>query len=243
MAMDWDAFFTLHSDLPREGPGDAADVLWALDLAGVPAEARILDAGCGPGADTAVLAQARPEAWIDAIDRQAGLVAEAAARLARFGPRVKVWQGDMGAIAGPYDLIWSAGAVYFLGVTEALRAWRPALTRAGRIAFSEPVLLGGPEPKPAAVARFWADYPRITDAGGIAARIAAAGFAILGTRLIVGAPWAAYYEPLARRIADLRAGQVMPALAAVLDAAEVEIAAWRAAPERIAYQLAVVAPA
>lgn len=47
--MDWDAFFALHRDLPREGPGEAADVAWALEVAGVAPGARVADAGCGPG--------------------------------------------------------------------------------------------------------------------------------------------------------------------------------------------------
>ena len=31
-----DAFFTVHRDLEREGPGEAADVIWALEVAGTP---------------------------------------------------------------------------------------------------------------------------------------------------------------------------------------------------------------
>jgi len=49
-----DAFFTLHSDVPREGPGDAASLHWAMELAGVKSDARILDAGCGQWADAAL---------------------------------------------------------------------------------------------------------------------------------------------------------------------------------------------
>jgi|GEM_PF-4683729 len=52
------AFFTVHRDLDREGPGEAADVHWALDVAGTPEDARILDAACGPGADMVTLAKA-----------------------------------------------------------------------------------------------------------------------------------------------------------------------------------------
>ena len=45
--MDWEAFFTVHRGLPREGPGTAEDVAWACGLAGLPEGAVICDAVCG----------------------------------------------------------------------------------------------------------------------------------------------------------------------------------------------------
>ncbi|SDI54708.1 class I SAM-dependent methyltransferase [Aliiruegeria lutimaris] len=239
--MDLTAFFTLHKDLPREGPGLPEDVRWAVELAGTHGEARICDAGCGPGADTVTLAEMLPEAWIDALDLHAPFAEATAARCARFGPRVKAWAGSMAELTGPYDLIWCAGAMYFLGVTEALSAWRKALTRSGKVAFSEPVLLGGDEPQ--AVRDFWADYPGITEEAGIVERVEQAGYRVLGRRLIIGEPWEAYYAPMEARIAELRAEPVSEALEGVLAEGEAEIAQWRAAPERIAYLLCVVAPA
>ena len=63
--------------------------------------------------------------------------------LVQFGdnPRVTAYKGDMAKLKGPFDFIWCAGAVYFLGIRKALRAWRPALTRGGAVAFSQPALL------------------------------------------------------------------------------------------------------
>ncbi|PRY21401.1 methyltransferase family protein [Aliiruegeria haliotis] len=235
-------FFVIHRDLPREGPGSPEDVNWAIEVAGTHGEARVLDAGCGPGADTEALAEALPEAWIDAVEMHGPFAEATAARCARFGPRVKAWQGSMAEQEGPYDLIWCAGALYFLGVTEGLSGWRDSLTRAspGRIAFSEPVLLGGEEPE--AVRTFWEEYPAITERDGIAARVAAAGYRILGERAIIGQPWANYYDPMERRVAMLRQGEVTAAMDAALREAEAEIAAWKAAADRIAYLLMVVEP-
>lgn len=239
--MDWDAFFTLHRDLPREGPGGPEDVHWAVGLAGLSGAVRICDAGCGPGADSETLAEALPEAAIDALDQHPPFVAATAARCARFGPRVSARAAPMEALSGPYDLIWCAGAIYFLGVSEALGAWRPALRAGGKVAFSEPVLLGGEEPQ--AVRDFWADYPAITDAEGISARVAAAGYRVLGTREVIGAPWAAYYAAQEARVAALRRAGVPKRIERVLSSAEAEIAGWRAAPERIAYLLVLAEPA
>ena len=234
-----EAFLTLYTDLAREGPGAPADLGWALSVAATPEQARIADAGCGSGADTVVLAKERPRAQIEAVDKVAHFVEAARRRVAPFGSRVWVRQGDMADLHGPYDLIWCAGALYFLGVTEGLRLWRKALAPGGAVAFSEPCLL----PRPSAAARaFWAEYPQITDVAGIRARVAEAGYRVLGEQMQIGDAWEAYYIPMARRIETLRPGST-GALAAALDEAEREIARWKAAPSEIAYALMVVAPA
>lgn len=239
--MDREAFLEVHRGLPREGPGCPADVLWALEQAGLAGAIDVLDAGCGPGADLEGLARALPQARLTGIEAQPGFVAEARARCARFGDRVQVVEGDMAAPDGTYDLIWCAGALYFLGITEGLTGWRAALRPGGWVAFSEPVLLAGDRPE--VVAEFWAEYPAITDLDGIAARVTAAGYRVHAHRILTGAPWAAYYGPLAARIADLREQAPNAALRAVLDATAREIALWQAAPDRIAYALMLVRPA
>lgn len=46
-------FFLVHRGLPREGPGNDAATLQALRrLPPLPASPRVLDLGCGPGAQT-----------------------------------------------------------------------------------------------------------------------------------------------------------------------------------------------
>lgn len=232
--------------MPRQGPGLPGDVLWALSVLGCSGRLRVCDAGAGPGADTETLAAALPEARITAVEISAPLAAEARARLAPYAPRVEVVEADMAALAGPCDLIWSAGALYFLGVAEGLRAWRDALAPGGAVAFSEPVLLPGPETEAEreAVARFWTEYPGLTDLAGIAARVAQAGFAMVAHRLIVGEAWRLYYQAMAARCDELEAGAAKgdPALAAVVTAAREEIGLWQSAPDRIAYALILARP-
>ncbi|MEL7093392.1 MAG: class I SAM-dependent methyltransferase [Pseudomonadota bacterium] len=235
-----EAFFTVHRDLPREGPGTPADVFWALDVAGVSGEARVMDAACGPGADLLTLAEALPWAQIDGIEQVPHFVEAAQARVAGFAPRVHARVGDMAEVAGPYDLIWCAGALYFLGVTEGLRRWRTVLAPGGHVAFSEPVLLQTPATQ--AAAAFWQDYPAITDLDGIEARVHAARYRVLGHRFIIGAPWQAYYDPLQTRLDDLRRADPDAALMAAIAENQIEIDNWRAAPDDIAYALLVVAP-
>lgn len=233
-----EAFFTVHRGLPREGPGEAADVLWALDVARTPAKARILDAACGPGADTAVLATARPEAEILAVEITPHFVTETKARVADFGPRVTVVEGSYMNLDGTFDLIWCAGAVYFHGIAAVLDAWAPHIAPGGAVAFSEPAWLLDP-PSDAARA-FWAgEYEPKTHAE-IETEIHAAGWGVIGQRWIVDEPWAAYYGPMLERLDRLEEQGPETAVAEAIAETRDEIAKWQAAREEIAYSLFVI---
>lgn len=238
---DWpdDAFFTLHADLPREGPGETADVAWAADLVGLRPDARILDAASGPGGDIGALLRAAPQGHVTAIDLHAPFIDAARARWGADA-RVTLLTGDMTEPTGPFDFIWCAGAVYFLGIEAALSAWRGRLAPGGAIAFSEPCLFTD-RPSEGAIA-FWDGYGRLTDAAGIAAQVQAAGFETIATRVIGDIGWDSYYRPMEARIAKLRPG-ADAALSVVLEMAEAEIAGWRAHRAETGYLLSVVRPA
>lgn len=236
-----DAFFTVHRGLPREGPGVPADVAWALDHLGLAGGVDVLDAACGPGADLLTFADLLPQAHIEGIEKTPHFVREAQERIAAHAPRVFARLGDMAEISGPYDLIWCAGALYFLGVSEGLQGWHAALKPKGAVVFSEPVLLN--TPPQAGVQAFWQDYPHITDLDGIVDRVKAAGFNVHGHRMIVGAPWAAYYSPLQARLDTLRAQSPDAALQEAIMEHQLEIERWRAAQADIAYALLITRPA
>jgi SAM-dependent methyltransferase len=238
MSDAWDAFLTLHRDLPREGPGEAADVVWAAAIAGTPSDARILDAACGPGGDIAALLDVAPRGHVTACDRIAHFMAAARETHAE-DPRVTLLEADMTALQDPFDLIWCAGAVYFIGVTEALTAWRPALAPGGAIAFSEACWFSDTPSE--AARRNFADYPAMTNETGIRARIAAAGCSVLATWRLSDAAWENYLGPLDDRVARLRP-QANDALSTVLDAQEAEAALWRAERDSFGYLLCVVRP-
>ncbi len=233
-----EAFFTIHRDLLREGPGEAADVLWALEVAGTPAKARIVDAGCGPGADAVTLAEARPEAEVLALEKVPHFVEAAKRRAARFGKRVEVEERSYLALSETYDLIWSAGAVYFHGVQKVLAAWMPHIVPGGAVAFSEPCWMI--EPPSEAARAFWAEEYEVKSRAEIEAEIHRAGYGIVGQRWVVDAPWAAYYGPMLARLDKLDETEQSPEVAAAMAEHRAEIARWQAAREEIAYSLFVV---
>lgn len=239
MGEEMRGFFRLHEGLPRQGPGETADVTWAAEIAGLKPDARICDAGCGPGADVGALLRAAPEGRVLAIDAHAPFIEEARARFA-LQRRVRFEAGDMAKVEGPFDFIWSAGAIYFLGIETGLRGWRAALAPGGTVAFSEPCLFTD-APSEGAVA-FWQGYPRLTDAQGIADQVAAAGYRVLGTRALADVAWESYYRPLEARIAAMKPGADAE-LAQAIAAEEAEIAGWRAHRAETGYLLVVAAPA
>ncbi|MEM6634813.1 MAG: class I SAM-dependent methyltransferase [Pseudomonadota bacterium] len=239
--MNWEAFFALHRDLPREGPGAPEDVAWALSMAETPDQALILDAACGPGADTEALARQRPQASILGVDTTPHFIEEARRRLHWTGPNVSFRVARMEEVPGSFDLIWCADAVYFMGVAECLKIWRPRLAERGVVAFSEPAWFTD---KPAAeLERFWQEYPAMTNVAGIEAQIADAGFRVVATRIVSDAGWEAYYGPMQTRIDMLRQGRVDPDLAEVLADGEKEAMIWRQYRDQFGYVLFVVRPA
>ncbi len=235
-------FWELHSGLDREGPGDDADTRAALRLTGLSGPLAVLDLGCGPGASALTLLAALPEARVTGLDAHAPFLEAARARVAAagFADRFTAIEADM---ADPpfspasFDLIWSEGAIYSIGVETALAAWKPLLRPGGRLAFSEAVwLTDAPDPVSAAN---WAEYPAMTDAAGVRAKIAAADLTLLGDVELCDAAWDNYYGPLEKRAATLekRHGADHP----VLREARAEIAVRRDHPEDFAYVFFVAA--
>jgi len=233
------AFFTLHRDLPREGPGEAADIAWATALAGIGPKAQLADVGCGPGADIAALLEAAPQGQVTALDKTPHFIDEARARWQGDG-RVTLLKADMAAIRNRYDMIWCAGAIYFLGTTEALTAWRKSLTKGGVVAFTEMCWFTD-TPSDLPVELWNRDYPGMTNDAGIRARVDAAGYEVLGTRRISDQAWENYFTPIDARIAALRP-TADDTLTGVLDEAVEEAACWRTYRDEYGYVVYVVRP-
>jgi trans-aconitate methyltransferase len=241
-------FLEVYGTLPRAGPGGDEHTRRALRSVPGPPPRSVLDLGCGPGAQTLALASALPEARVVAVDLLPSMVEKANRRIAAagLGDRVVAVLGDMASPAvepGSQDLIWSEGAIYNVGVTEGLEAWRHLLPPEGSVAFTEPVwLVANP---PGEIRDWWeAEYPSITDRAGVEARIAAASYRTVASFVLpASAWWTDYYEPMQDRIAALRRrlpGD--PVAQEVAAAAELEIGHFRRFSACYSYEFFVVQP-
>lgn len=238
MSDKMEAFFTLHRDLVREGPGEASDVAWAAEVAGLVQNAEIVDIACGAGADIEALLRAAPKGHVTALDLTPHFV-DAVRAIWGGDDRVTVLRADMSRVANTYDFIWCAGAAYIIGVDVALKSWRKALRPGGVIAFSDACWFG--EKRSDRAVAQWQEYPAMTDEAGLTQRIKDAGYEVLAQRRVSDQGWENYYGPLDARIAALRPGADAP-LSAVLDEAEAEAARWRAHRDEFGYLLSVVRP-
>ncbi len=237
--MNPEAFLTLHRNLPREGPGEPADIEWLGRQINLPEGARICDNACGPGADIGPLLALAPGAHVTAIDINPQFLGQAAEEWGE-DPRVDLLMGDMRDPGGPYDLIWCAGGVYLLGVREALEMWKPSLAEGGLVAFSEPCYFK--DPPDSEVVEIWADYPQMGSEEGIDARVRAAGYETIATRRLSDDAWRAYYKPLMARMEELYE-DADDDLRQVLIAHAAEIKAWDEYGDDFGYLLSVVRPA
>lgn len=227
-----DDIFALFAPLDRAGPGSAASLRRALAIAGTPDDAVVLDAGCGTGGDLAALLAAVPRGRVVAVDTAMPFIERVRARF----PQVATHVADMAnPPGGPFDLIWSAGAVYQLGVAEALAAWRGHLRPGGRVVFSD--LCWRAADPPAEARAFWqAEGLEPGDAAALDDTVRQSGYRVLGGFWLEEAGWAAYYEPLERRL-DGFAGD-----AALTEGFRAEIALWRAHGASYGYRIVVAKP-
>ena len=107
------------------------------------------------------------------------------------------------ASAGSVDLLWSEGAIDFLGFEAGLRLWRPLLTPRGCLAASECSWLCADRPAEAA-AFFHEGYPGMAGIQENIERTHAAGFDVIDHfTLPPEAWWDEYYTPLEQRMARL----------------------------------------
>ena len=95
---------------------------------------RVLDAGCGSGRVTELLAERLPHGSVVALDGSASMLAAARRRLARFGDRVELVQSDLGRplpVDPPVDAILSTATFHWVPDHAALFGHLAAVLRPG----------------------------------------------------------------------------------------------------------------
>jgi SAM-dependent methyltransferase len=226
-------FFEVHSGLPREGPGDTASTRRAFArLRDLPARPRVLDLGCGPGAQTLELARLCA-GEIFAVDNHGPFVEHLRRRaLAEgLGDRVHPVLADMRSLPfepGSFDLVWAEGSIYLLGFSRGLTEWRALLNERGHVAVTEVSWLK--EKVPAELAAFWQEaYPGILSIPESQTAVREAGYELLASfTLPESAWWDPYYRPIEAKLPALEARYAGdPEALEVLAAERQEIALFR----------------
>ncbi|MBA3910452.1 MAG: class I SAM-dependent methyltransferase [Rhodobacter sp.] len=227
------SIFSLFEGIDRCAPGDAASLTRAC--AGLAPTARVLDAGCGRGADLPALLALVPEGQVTAIDLAEPFIASIRARF----PTVLANVADMtDPPGGPYDLIWSGGAIYGPRIGAAFSAWRARLAPRGRVVFTD-LVLRGREVSPEVAGFFSAEGIASRDVAGLKAEVAAMGWRCVDGFWLPDSAWDAYYLPLEQRLDALADDSE---LAEFVAGFRREIAVWRHHGTEYGYYLIVAVP-
>ena len=199
-------FMSVFNGLSQWGPSSQAATLKALGL--VPfAPQRILEIGCGPGAATLILAEAT-HADILASDTDQNALSRLQASVASKGlkGRVRVCNIDMSQLPSgpkPFDLVWSEGSAYILGVERALREWQRHLSVGGVLAFSD--MVWRTENPPEKLKTYWAsEYPDMATVQTRLSQAKRAGYHLLGHFDMGREAMDSYYRPLEARVRSMQ---------------------------------------
>jgi ubiquinone/menaquinone biosynthesis C-methylase UbiE len=135
-------FYEVHSNLPREGPGENQSTEKAFRaLKNWSSKPRMLDIGCGPGMQTITLAKLS-QGQITAVDNHQAFLDQLNRNAQKEGvdSNIKTVKEDMFNLKfekESFDVVWCEGAIFVIGFEKGLREWRPLLADNGYLVTSE----------------------------------------------------------------------------------------------------------
>lgn len=197
----------LYGDLDTLAPGSDADTEHVLDLLPKRTFSVVVDAGCGTGRQSMVLAQ-RLQTPVQALDVYEPFLERlrARARAAGLHHLIRPRCMDMADIPEAFseiDLLWCEGAVYNIGFDRALDQWRDAVKPDGFLVISELVWLSTSVPE--TVREFFdAMYPAMRTVDENLQAVEKAGYRLVFTHPLPRETWVkGYYGLLGPKAAVL----------------------------------------
>ena len=202
-------FYELFESLPRGGPGATELTRRAFHLMpDPPGQPYILDIGCGPGVQTVELAKIS-DGKIVALDNHQAFLDKLMVTAREEGVAESIVPKNMSMLEmdfdeKTFDIIWSEGALYFMGFQNGLRQCRKLLKDDGYMAVTEAVYLVPDPPDP--VTRFFEDeYPDIQDVQGNIEMIRDEEFHLISNFTLPESAWLdSYYLPMEKQISILK---------------------------------------
>ena len=202
-------FYELYCELPRGGPGDNKSTRKAFSyLRDLPPTPHILDIGCGPGMQTLELARIS-NGTIIALDNYQPFLDILLKHAMKEGleKRIRIKNQSMLEMEfkdGTFDVIWSEGALYFMGFQKGVRRCRDLLKDTGYLVVTEAVWLKPSIPAP--LKAFWDEgYPEIKDVSTNISLIQHEGFDVLTHFTLSKSSWVdEYYTPMEKKITELK---------------------------------------
>ena len=163
--MDWEIFFDIHDNLPREGSGRDKYTQRAFEMISHLEQPHILDIGCGPGLQTIQLAKMSKGTIIGIDIHQSYLDRlEKTADKENLQDKIKTINQSMLKMNFPeehFDIIWAEGSIFIMGFERGLSEWKKYIKPNGYLAVHEMAWLKNDPPKE--ISDYWEQvYPAIT---------------------------------------------------------------------------------
>lgn len=200
-----DMIIDFHKDADRQGPGDDEETLRALSyIKNLNENSKIIDIGCGTGAQTMVLA-ANTTCKIIAIDLLPNFLKKLDAKIKEknLGSRVQTEKMSMFELPYPnneFDLIWAEGSIYNIGFSRGFKEWRRILKVGGFIAVTEISWIT--ETRPEEIEQYWTrNYTEIDTIAKKLEAIKTNGYTPVAHFILPQNCWIEnYYAPINSRI-------------------------------------------
>ncbi len=223
-----DAIALMFAGMPKLAPGADEYTRHALNVLPRRDFEVVVDAGCGAGRSTIVLAQ-ELNVPVHAFDTHQPFLDDLMYLAGQAG--VRQWirphcrdMGEVGQVVPRVDLLWSEGAAYSIGFENALSTWAQAVVEGGFVVVTELCWLGE-DPDPRAVEFFGTGYPDMRTIPASMAIAEKAGYGVLDHFTLPAEAWIdGYYDvlgPRAEAFLDHEDAEVREFAAAT--AAEVEL--------------------
>ncbi|HUT65724.1 MAG TPA: class I SAM-dependent methyltransferase [Spirochaetota bacterium] len=201
-------FYELFESMPRCGPGADEFTRQAFKLMShLPEKPYILDIGCGPGVQTIELAKIS-NGKVVALDNHQAFLDKLMETAREEGLEDNIIPRNMSMLEmdfdeKTFDIIWSEGALYFMGFQNGLRRCRELLKDDGYAAVTEAVYLISDPPAP--VTQFFKkEYPDIKDVKSNIGLIQEERFHLISNFTMPESAWLdSYYLPMEDQISRL----------------------------------------
>lgn len=198
-------FEAIFQGLDRLGPSDEGDSLKALRSLPIKS-GDALEIGCGKGVTTLFLAKnsAFNLTALDNDEYSLSCLKEKAKENA-LEHRITSICASMTALPfeqGQFDLIWSEGSAYIMGIKQALKSWKPFLKHDGYLVISDLIWLTN-NPDTEAIEFWQQNYPDMATSEHRIKEMIKAGYEVIENFTQSERSWRNYLEPLKQKIAQL----------------------------------------